>query len=92
MSNFMDPLPGSGNGLKAFLDERLVEVPKPFAVKALDKQVLLDGEKVADTASLIPAIQNRSWGPASDCCSLNWKSAFTSGGEYGVRVFVAGCS
>jgi CheY-like chemotaxis protein len=64
--------PDQADGLKAYL-ERLERVPKPFAVKALDKQVHLKDDKVADPAALITAIKTVLDAQPQIAALFNWE-------------------
>jgi hypothetical protein len=60
--------------LKSFLDDRLQGVPKPFAVRALDKNVHLDAEgKVLDVPKLVAAIVEIVKEEPQIAALLNWE-------------------
>src|SRR5215469_2177813 len=58
--------------LKAYL-ERLETVPKPFAVKALDKNIHLKDDKVVDAAKLIAEIKSVLDGQPQIAALFNWE-------------------
>jgi len=66
--------PDQAEGLRAFLEERLQGVAKPFCVVSLDKNVHLDADgNVRDPGALVQAISQIVQGEPQIAALLNWE-------------------